>query len=41
MSKEIITFGSVKLENLILLDDVDIDNILISSLVSSGEKNYK
>ena len=41
MSKEIITFGSVKLENLILLDDVDIDNILISSLVSFGEKNYK
>ena len=28
-------------KNQFFLDDVDIDNILISDLVSSGEKNYK
>ena len=46
MVKVIIAFGTIKikkrkfhhLENLILLEDIDIDNILTSSLVSSGEK---
>ena len=28
-------------KNLILLEDADIDNIQVSSIVSSGEKNYK
>ena len=27
-------------ENLTLLEDVDIDNIVLSSMVSSGEKKY-
>ena len=27
-------------ENLTLLEDVDIDNIVLSSMVSSGENNY-
>ena len=46
MSKKIIAFGNVKIEklkfhhrkNLILLEDGDIDNTLISSMTSSGEK---
>ena len=46
MVKVIIAFDTIKikkrkfhhLENLILLEDIDIDNILTSSLVSSGEK---
>ena len=49
MSKEIITFGDIEIEkrkfsyrrNLILLKDVDVDNILISSMISSSKKNYK
>ena len=49
MSKEVIAFDNIKIEkrkfrnrkNLILLEDVDIENILISSMVSSGEKHYK
>ena len=48
-SKEIISFGNPEIEkhilhhskNLILLEDVDIDNILIYSMISSSEKNYK
>ena len=46
MGKEIIVFGDVETEkrkfhyheNIILLEDVDIDNIRVSSMVSSGEK---
>ena len=46
MVKEIIVFGDVETEkrkfhyheNIILLEDVDIDNIQESSMVSSGEK---
>ena len=46
MVKEIIVFGDVEIEkrkfnyheNTILLEDVDIDNIQVSSMVSSGEK---
>ena len=49
MSKEIIAFGNIEIEkrkfyhrkNLILLGDVDINNIPISNMVSSGEKMYK
>ena len=48
MSKEIIANGDIETEkhksyhckNLILLEDVDID-ILVSSMISSNEKNYK
>ena len=44
INKEIIAFGKIEVEkfkfhhrqNLILLEGVDIDNILISSMVSSG-----
>ena len=46
MNKEIITFADIEIEklkffhciNLILLKDVDIDNILIFSIISSSEK---
>ena len=46
MNKEIITFGDIEIEkrkfhhrkNLILLEYVDIDSILTSSLVFYGEK---
>ena len=46
MGKEIITFGDIEIEkrkfhhrkNLISLEYVDIDNIMISRMVSSGEK---
>ena len=46
MGKEIIVLGDVETqkrkfhyhENIILLEDVDIDNIRVSSMVSSGEK---
>ena len=49
MGKEIITFGNVETEkrkfshdkNHIFLKDVDIDNMQVSSMVSSGEENYK
>ena len=49
MSKEIIALGNIEIEkrkshyrkNLILIGDLDIDNIPISSTVSSGEKMYK
>ena len=42
-------FGNAEIEkqkfhhckNLILLEDVDIVHIQVSSLISSGEKNYK
>ena len=48
MGKEILTFGDVGIEkhkfyrykSPIFLD-VDIDNILVSNKISSGEKNYK
>lgn len=47
MNKEVISFGNIETEklkfhhpkNLILLQDVDIDNIQMSSMISSGEKN--
>ena len=46
MGKEIIMHGDIEIEkrkfhrkNLILLEDVGIDNILISIIVSSGEKH--
>ena len=46
MGNEIIAFDNIEIEkrkflhrkNLILLEDVGIDNILISNMVSSGEK---
>ena len=49
MSKKVIAFGNTEIEKLkfrhhkklILLEDVDTDSILISSLISSGKKNYK
>ena len=49
LSKEIIAFVNIEIKkrkfhhckHLILIGDVDIDNILISSMVSSGEKKYK
>ena len=49
MSKEIIAFVNIEIEKrkfhhcklLILLGDGDIDNILISSIASSGGKKYK
>ena len=49
MNKEVISFGNIETEklkfhhpkNLILLQDVDIDNIQMSSMISSGEKNQK
>ena len=47
MNKEVISFGNIEIEklkfhhpkNLILLQDVDIDNIQMSSMISSGEKS--
>ena len=47
MGKEIMTFGNTEIEkqkfdhgkNLALLEDLDIDKIQVSSMVSSGEKN--
>ena len=49
MSKEIITFCDIEIKkckfrhrkNLILLQDIDIDNILISSMIFPSEKNYE
>ena len=51
MGKEILTFGDFEIENLylylylyespIFLEDVDIDNMLVSNKISSGEKNFK
>ena len=49
MSKEIIGFGNIEIEkykfphrkNLILLEEGDIGSTYVSSVVSSGEKNYK
>ena len=51
MGKEILTFGDFEIENLylylylyespIFLEDVDIDNMLVSDKISSGEKNFK
>ena len=49
MVKGIISFGNIEIEkykshhrkNLILLEDVDTDNILITGMVSMGEKDYK
>ena len=46
VGKEIIAFGNIEIKkrkfhhrkNLVLLGDMDIDNILISTMVSSGEK---
>ena len=49
MTKEIIAFDNPEIKkrkcnhckNLILLENVDIDNIEVSSMVSSSEKIYK
>ena len=49
MSKEIIWFSNIEIErhkfyhrkNLVLLEDVDIDNRLLSSMVPSGEENHR
>ena len=44
MSKEMITFGNIEIEkfhhqkNMILLEDIDIDSLLISTTVFFGEK---
>ena len=47
MGKEIIKFGNIKIgkrnfhhrKNLILLEDLDIDNMQVSSIVCSSKKN--
>ena len=49
MGKEIITVGNIEVENqiftdiklLLLLEEVDIDNVLVSNKISFGERNYK
>ena len=49
MGKETLTFGDFEIENHklylyespIFLEDVDIDNMLVSDKISSGEKNFK
>ena len=49
MNKEIVAFGENEIEkrifhrhkNPIFKKDVDIDNMLITNKISSGEKNYK
>ena len=49
MSKEILIFGDIELEknkfnhykSPIFLKDVDIEKVLVSSKISSGEKSYK
>ena len=49
MGKEILTFGDIEIEkhkfhrykSPTFLEDVGIDNILVSNKVSLGEKNYK
>ena len=49
MGNEILTFGNIETEMYklyrykcpIVLEDVDIDNTLVSNKISSGEKNYK
>ena len=49
MGKESIVYGDIEIEkrkfhhskNLIFLKSKDIDNIQLSRMVSSGEKNYK
>ena len=47
MGKEIVKFGNIKIgkrnfhhrKNLILLEDLDIDNMQVSSIVCSSKKN--
>ena len=47
MGKEIIMFDDIKIEKFrqykspIFLEDVDINNIIVSNKIFSGEKNYK
>ena len=48
ISKEIITFGDIKIEKKnfrykspIFLKDVDIEEVLVSNKISFGEKSYK
>ena len=47
MNKETTAFGNIEIKkfhhrlNLIFLEDVDINNIQVSSIVSSGEENHK
>ena len=50
MSNEVIMFGNIETKERkfhyqknsnFILEDVDIDNILISNKISSGEKSYK
>ena len=49
MGKEILTFGSIEIEQNIFyrpktpifLGDVDIEKVLASNKISFGEKNYK
>ena len=49
MGKEILTFGDIEIEKdkfyyyktPIFLDDVNINNILVSNKIFSDEKNYK
>ena len=49
MGKEILTFGDIEIEknefycheSPIFLKDVDIEKVLVSSKISSVEKNYK
>ena len=49
MGKEILTFGDIEIETKkfyhhqspILLKNVDIEEVLVSNKISSGEKNYK
>ena len=48
MSKEIITFSDIEIEKtsftaikVLFLEDLDIDNALVTKKISSGEKNYE
>ena len=42
MRKEILTFGDIEIEKkIVFLREVNIEKILVSNKISSGEKNYK
>ena len=49
MGKEVLKFGDIEIEknkfyhheSLILLKDVDIEKVLVSNKISSGEKSFK
>ena len=49
MGKKILTFGDIKIEKHIFyrykspyfFEDADVENVLVSNTISSGEKDYK